>query len=262
MVSSEPQLQAAPVVVEERVVGPRHGGAGGQQDQRIDERQAPGVERAVEGVAGLGRPLPAGQGVALHHAVDFLARLHRAVGHGDVDGIDGGREQRGVEVGPEPGDEEHHLRGDEQDHAVAQVQLNDRRVVAAVRFLDDVAPPHEHGEHQPEHADEEHRGALEPEQALRAAHGAHPDDEADRRHEGGRGADRRPRARVHQVIIVVLGVRVGHASCSLDPFCRGGAETNIDLFYPGGPVRDTAAGAAGALPSGLAARPGCGGATG
>src|ERR1044071_5881149 len=29
------------------------------------------------------------------------------------------RKQRGVEVGPEPGDEEHHLGGDEQAHAVA-----------------------------------------------------------------------------------------------------------------------------------------------
>ena len=198
-------------------MGPRHGGAGGQQDQRIDERQAPGVEGAVEGVAGLGRPVPAGQGVALDHAVDFLARLDRAVRHGDVDGIDGGREQRGVEVGPEPGDEEHHLRGNEQDHAVAQVQLHHRGMVAAMRFLDDIAPPHDHGQQQAEHADGEYQGPSETEEAAAAAQRAHPDDQADSGDEGRRGAHGRPRAGVHQVIIVGLGVRVGHASCSLIP---------------------------------------------
>ena len=35
-----------------------------------------------------------------------------------------------VEKGPEPGHEEHHFRGDEHDHAEAQVQLHDRGVVA------------------------------------------------------------------------------------------------------------------------------------
>ena len=39
-------------------------------------------------------------------------------------------EERDVEIGPEPGDEEHHLGGDEQDHAVAVVHHDDRRVVA------------------------------------------------------------------------------------------------------------------------------------
>ena len=34
-------------------------------------------------------------------------------------------EQGYVEIGPEPRHEEHHLRGDEQDHAVAQMELHD-----------------------------------------------------------------------------------------------------------------------------------------
>ena len=53
-----------------------------------------------------------------------------------ADGGDAGRllgivvAEEGVEVGPEPGDEEHHLGGDEQHHAVAVVHLDDRGVVA------------------------------------------------------------------------------------------------------------------------------------
>ncbi len=49
-------------------------------------------------------------------------------------------------------DEEHHLRGDEQRHAVAQADLHDRSVVALEgRLADHVAPPHGHGaQHQDE----------------------------------------------------------------------------------------------------------------
>src|ERR1700756_721564 len=53
-------------------------------------------------------------------------------------------EQGGVEIGPEPGDEEHHFRGDEQDHAVAVGYLHDAAVVSLVgRLAGDVAPPAE-----------------------------------------------------------------------------------------------------------------------
>ena len=70
-------------------------------------------------------------------------------GLGDLDGAVG-REAR-IEEGPEPGDEEHHLRGDEQDHPVAQAELDDAGVEALVRFLDDVPPP---DQHRVEHADD------------------------------------------------------------------------------------------------------------
>ncbi len=43
-------------------------------------------------------------------------------------------EQREVEPRPEPADEEHHFRSDEQDHAVTQVKLHDRRVIAGLGF--------------------------------------------------------------------------------------------------------------------------------
>ena len=70
-------------------------------------------------------------------------------------------EQRGVEERPEPGDEEHHLGGDEQDHAVAVADLHDARVIAVLRLVDDVEPP---GGHHIEHAgdaDAEQRAGLE-----------------------------------------------------------------------------------------------------
>ena len=64
-------------------------------------------------------------------------------------------EQAGVEERPEPGHEEHHLGGDEHDHAVAQVQRHDTGVMALMRFLDGVRPPGEHGVEHDQQADEE-----------------------------------------------------------------------------------------------------------
>ena len=84
------------------MVRPGHRRSGGEQDQRVDERQVPRIEHLQAGR----RPVPAGR---------LDARiLHRLAG-----------KEAGVEEGPEPGDEEHHLRGDEHDHAVAEVELHD-----------------------------------------------------------------------------------------------------------------------------------------
>ena len=110
-------------------------------------------------------------------------------------------EQAGVEEGPEPGDEEHHLRGDEQDHAVAEVQLHDRRVVARVRFLDDVAPPDEHGVEDAEEAGERATSSDAPCMTAMSA---------ERQREGRDRRRRTARARIDEVIVVVLGVRLSH----------------------------------------------------
>ena len=119
-----------------------------------------------------------------------------------------GGEQRGVEIGPEPGDEEHDLRGDEQDHPVAVGDLHDRRVMALIgRLARDVAPPADHGVERADHADAEHVGGGR-------EHVMHPGDGADRHHEHRDRADRRPRARVDEVVVVMrLGVGVGHLGC-------------------------------------------------
>src|SRR5499426_4765701 len=51
----QPPLEALAVVLQKRVVRPGHGRAGGEQDQRIEERQVP----RVEGLGSLRRPHPA-----------------------------------------------------------------------------------------------------------------------------------------------------------------------------------------------------------
>ena len=128
------------------------------------------------------------------------------------------REQAGVEEGPEPGDEEHHLGGDEHDHAVAQMQRHDLGVVALVAFLDGVRPPGEHGVEHDCQADEEQprRGDVQPEQVeLVALHVLHPGDAADCHDERADGADERPWARVDDVIVVLwfcVSVCVRHIS--------------------------------------------------
>src|SRR3546814_3921890 len=88
------------------------------------------------------------------------------------------REEREVEPRPEPADEEHHFGRDEQDHAVAQVQLDDRGVVAGVRFVDDVRPPAEKGR--------DHAHEAEAENPLADAAeivGVHRHDAAEEHHE-------------------------------------------------------------------------------
>ena len=94
------------------------------------------------------------------------------------------REDRAVEKGPEPGEEEHHFGGDEQDHPVAQVKLDDRRVIARMRLLDRVRPPAEHGA--------QHAGGAERDTARAEAVVVEPHDSAAEQEDGRDRADERP----------------------------------------------------------------------
>src|SRR5262245_30154731 len=105
-------FQSLSIVLQERVVRPRHGRAGGEQDQRVEQRQVPGIER----LDSFWRPYATKQ---------LFAR----------DLVHIGWEQRAVEVGPEPRHEKHHLGGDEENHAVAMRDLDDARVISLVRRL-------------------------------------------------------------------------------------------------------------------------------
>ena len=175
--------QALAVVVEQRVVRPGDRRARQQQDDGVVERQVEGIEH----LDALRRPDAAGE---------FGPGVLR----------DLVREQAGVEEGPEPGDEEHHLGGDEHDHAVAQVQRHDPRVVALMAFLDGVRPPGEHGVEHDGQADEEQprRREVQPEEVeLVALQVLHPGDAADRHDERADGADERPRARIDDVVVVL-----------------------------------------------------------
>src|SRR5215468_1064104 len=89
--------------------------------------------------------------------LDSLRRPHAASCRETADIVGFAREQRGVEISPEPGNEEHHLRGDEQDHPVAMRYLNDPRVKALVLGLaDDVTPPDDKCVEHAEHTDAEY----------------------------------------------------------------------------------------------------------
>ena len=161
------------------VVRPGDGGARAQQDQRVEQRQ---VER-------------------IHHRLDRLGRELPADDFGQLAG-----EQREVEPRPEPADEEHHFRGDEQDHAVAQVQLHDRGVIAGMRFLHDVREPAE--ERGEQAGDAERRGRSLP-PGMSCMNSTMPLVKVTRRDR----ADQRPDVGRQDVVIVVLGS--GHGSLSL-----------------------------------------------
>ncbi len=182
------------------MVRPGHGGAGGQQDQRVQQRQMPGIE-----------------------GLDILRRPHAADEFGAQELVRVGREQGGVEIGPEPGDEEHHLGGDEQDHPVAVGNLHHAGVIAGLRFADHVAPP---ADHRVDHA--ERAGGKD--QRRRGEALVHPGDGAHRQDEGRDRSDHRPGTRIHQVIIVVLGMRASHVVLRLDPQRRIRADYSLNMI--------------------------------
>ena len=187
-VKSFSAVSAAAFADLQRMVGPGHGRAREQQGQGVDQRQVPGRDGLDAG----GRP--GGPGGA-----DFLDRRQGAVM----------MEQRHLEEHPEPRHEEHHFRGDEQDHAVAQADRDDRGVVAGLGFLGHVRPPAEHGV---EHA-RDAGGKDGPVALLDAEHAAlDPADEADR-HDGGRGRTHEgPRAGRKDVVVVFDGA--GHVAAN------------------------------------------------
>ena len=181
-------LHAVAVIVQQGVMRPGHRCARGQQDERVEQRQVP----RVEDFCSLRRPMA---------AREFDARI--------LMGFIG--EQAGVEIGPEPGHEEHHFRSDEQDHAVAMADLHDARVVALMfGFLDDVRPPGGHDVKNAEETRAEHIGTgLEAEDG----HALHPHDRANGGQKGRNRTDQRPRARIDEVVIVVrFAMGVGHDS--------------------------------------------------
>ena len=156
------------------VMRPGHRGARGQQDQGVEQREMPGIQRDNAG--------------------------RRPTADADI-----AEEDRGIEIGPEPGDEEHHFRGDEQQHAVAQMQLHHRGVVAQHDgFLDHVAPPAGHGVEHQRQADQEDPGlAIHRQMEEAGIILVHPEHGARQHGEGAEGANDRPGAGIDQVVIVL-----------------------------------------------------------
>jgi hypothetical protein len=91
---------------------------------------------------------------------------------------------------------------DEEDHAVTKVELDDRRMIAAMGFLDHVRPPARHRQGDAEEADQHH--ADPPRMTVEPHHRAAGQGQRRER------ADQRPDARRQDVILVVL--RSGHVA--------------------------------------------------
>ena len=155
------------VALQQGVMRPGDRGARQQQDHRVEQRQ---MER-IEGVDGGGRP----------------HRLAVALQVG---------EQGEVEERPEEADEEHHLGGDEEQHAVAQAEPHDGRVQAGRAALaDHVAPPEEHRAEHHHRADDQRDVAAE----MRG------EDDAEHGEQTAERADDRPGAGIDQMIGLLAG---------------------------------------------------------
>src|SRR5690349_4278419 len=115
----EAPFEPLPVVFQKRMMRPGNGRAGGEQDQRIEQRQMPGVE-----------------------CLDAFRGPYATGDCNPPNVMDVAGKQGGVEIGPEPRDEEHDLRRNKQDHPVAMRYLHDPRVEAVeLRFTDYIPPP-------------------------------------------------------------------------------------------------------------------------
>ena len=91
------------------------------------------------------------------------------------------------------------------------MQAYDRGVVARMRLVDDIAPPHEHSEKDERETEPERERAAQAEKfRVRRSVRLHPHDGADRHDERRDGTDERPRTGVHQMIVVMFSVTVGH----------------------------------------------------
>ena len=163
------------VAAHQRVMRPVDGDAGSEQDNRISQRQF----IPDEGFDTLRRPDAARQ---------IVGKLPR--------------EQAGIEERPEEGHEEHHFGRYEQEHAVAKAILNDRRVVPLeCGFLDHIAPPQNHGRSHQQDAWNDRsntKGLADAAHHIRV----HKEHQPDGQGKARQCAQRGPRARVHQMVIM------------------------------------------------------------
>ena len=112
---AQADLQVLAVVLAQRMVRPGQGEAGADQQDGVDQRQAPGADgalrRRVELRVGVVQQRPAVLEAGPEHVADALVALAGEPGAGPV---------ADVEERAEEGEEEHHLREDEPAHAPAE----------------------------------------------------------------------------------------------------------------------------------------------
>ena len=162
-----------------RMVRPSDGRARGQQHQSIDQRQVPRIKCFNTNR----RPNTAGQCSAL--GLNSLTRI-----------------QADIEISPEPSNEEHNFRSNEQDHAIAMVHLHNRRMVALTRLFYHIAPPGQHRVQNTGQADYHNPWRA----IMEKLHSTNRQQQnADRGHYW-------PWAWVYQMIVVIFCVTVSHNS--------------------------------------------------
>ena len=160
---SESGHEILAVAMLQRVVCPCDRTTGQQQDQRVDQRQI----KWIEGGDALWRP----------HTTDW--------------------KQRPVKESPEKRDEEHYLGSNEQHHAIAHTDLNDRSMMPLILSLtDDVTPPHIHC-----HQD---KGKAKAKNGNAILNFVHIHDATDSRSKGRRRPHSRPWAGFNKVIRVFV----------------------------------------------------------
>ena len=199
------------------VVGDRHGDAGGQQDQRVQQRQPPrrhrferpaDLRRTIAAVGTPGRGVVAPQELVGQYAMAFATEPRH-------------REHADVEQRTEERTEEHHLGEDEPHHPHAERGIDLVVVVAGQRFADDrTEPAEEHPQHA-DHAEDEHRFA----ETGRTRLGVEPVPGTEHEDEHDDRGDDRPVALGRYKVNVVLLTHAETPWISLDdsaPPCRSG----------------------------------------
>ena len=112
-------------------------------------------------------------------------------------------EQCIVKPRPEPAHEEHDFRRDEHDHAVAQVKLNHRRMIACMGFGHNIGPPRVKGV---QYAD---KANAKDEATKTELLGMHPHHEAEEHRQSRERTQYGCDARRQNMIIVIFGTRHG-----------------------------------------------------
>ena len=174
---------------------PGYGRTRTQQDERIEQRQL----HRVEYFETLGRPLHQRSCAILPYKVGNRESMRFSV----LYYFQRHRKQRIIEPGPEPANKKHHFGCDKQDHPVAQMELHHRRMIASMRFIDDVGPPRVEGIDNASDSETENQTTISAKK-FRLEHHYHAEKHGERRQR----SHQRRNARRQYVIIVVLGA--GH----------------------------------------------------
>ena len=188
-------FQTFAVAMDECMVRPSDGGARAQQDQCVEQRKL----HRIKNFEALWRPLHQSGGAFLADQVGDRKCMRFGILHD----FQRHREQREVKPRPKPAHEEHDFRRDEHDHAVTQVKLNHRGMIARMGFSHNIRPPCEKGVQYAQQA------KAKDEATITELLGMHPHHEAEEHRQGRERTQDGRDARRQNMIIVIFGTRHG-----------------------------------------------------